>query len=157
MPANKTVWGLPPPVSVMYRIALRAPVCVGSKVAVIVQFAPAPSDDGQLLLSEKSPGSKPCSAHFVMSRGTLPVFVSCTRCGGLMVPTFCDANVKLDGESVTTVPAPESSMTSGFEEALSITVISPVCVPCITGANEVLIWHSAPASRDFPYVLLTLN
>ncbi|MGA2019709.1 MAG: hypothetical protein ABSH02_03900 [Candidatus Sulfotelmatobacter sp.] len=47
---NVTVCGLPPPVSVTYRIALRAPVRVGVNVTVTVQSAPAPSEDGQLLL-----------------------------------------------------------------------------------------------------------
>lgn len=88
MPARVTVWGLPPPVSVTYKIALRGPVRTGLKVTVMVQAAPALNDDGQLLLSEKSPGSRPRSAQFVMLSGASPVFVSCERCGELVVPTF---------------------------------------------------------------------
>jgi hypothetical protein len=39
----------------MVRLPERTPVCVGVKVTEIVQFAPAASDEPQVLACEKSP------------------------------------------------------------------------------------------------------
>lgn len=49
-----------------------------------------------------------------------------TTCGALLVPTFWLPKLRLVGETPTTVPLPESSMTCGFEEALSTIVIRPL-------------------------------
>jgi hypothetical protein len=54
VPLSGTVWGLPPPVSVMVMKALRVPVFFGAKVTAIMQLAPGFSDDEQVLVWEKS-------------------------------------------------------------------------------------------------------
>ena len=55
------------------------------------------------------------------------------------------------------VPVPSSSITCGFEEALSMMLIVPCCTPCFVGENVVLIVHSAPGATLAPQVEVMAN
>ena len=64
--------------SVTVNVPLRAPVAVGVKVTLIVQFAPAATLEPQLLVCAKSPRLVPPIAMLLIVKGPLPVFVSVT-------------------------------------------------------------------------------
>src|SRR5216683_5164247 len=69
-----------PTASMKFKVAVRAPVAVGLKVAVIVQSQPALRVDPQLDVSLKSPGSMPPSAMPLIAsdvpRGECPILVA---------------------------------------------------------------------------------
>ena len=74
VPARLTCCGLPPALSVMFKVAERLPLAVGVKVTLNVQLAPAPNATPQLLVCAKSPGFGPATAIFVMTNMECPVF-----------------------------------------------------------------------------------
>jgi hypothetical protein len=73
-------------------------VAVGVKVTLIVQLAPAATLAPQVLVWAKSP----LAATLEMFRAALPVLVSVTVCGALVVPTFVPVNVRVVGARLTT-------------------------------------------------------
>ena len=76
VPARLTCCGLPPALSVMFKVAERLPLAVGVKVTVNVQLAPVATEVPQLLVCAKSPGFCPVIPTPDMDNGALPVFVS---------------------------------------------------------------------------------
>src|ERR1017187_2374932 len=78
-------------------------------------------------------------------------------CGALLVPTFCFANVRWAGDSLTTVPVPNSSTTCGFEDALSLMVTAPVLVPCTRGVKVAVIVQLPPGATLPWQVVFALN
>ncbi len=78
MPERLAVCGLFEALSVTVRVAVSAPVVVGVKVTLIVQFAPAATLVPQLLVWAKSPGLVPVTAMLVMLSAVLWEFVSAT-------------------------------------------------------------------------------
>ena len=83
---------------------VRVPVVVGVNVTVSVQLPPAANVLVQLLVWAKSPVAAPMESVV----DAVPVFFTVTVWLGLVVPTVCELNVKLEGVSVivTTVPVP---------------------------------------------------
>jgi hypothetical protein len=81
VPASDTVCGLGGLValSVIVRVPVRAPVDVGEKVTLIVQFAPAAMPPPQLSISPKSLALAPVIIRLAMVKTELPVLlkVSC--------------------------------------------------------------------------------
>lgn len=138
-----------------YSVALRAPVLVGAKVTITEQLAPGWTASWlQSPISENSFASNPPVPTALNVRAVLPSFVTVTVCGALLVPTFWLANFKLAGDTFAAVAIPASSMNCGFDEALSLSVINPVCLPAEVGLNIALIVHLAPAATELPHVLL---
>jgi len=87
-PVRLTVCGLPPALSVMVKVPVRAPAAVGVNVTLIIQFAPAASVVGLIgqavapvLVSAKSPDA----VIVVIVSAAFPVFVSVTVCAALVV------------------------------------------------------------------------
>src|SRR5262249_45286501 len=138
-------------------VAVGAQVCFGENVTDNVQLKPAASGDGQLLLSGKSLPSLPFTRIFEILRAAVPVLVNLTCCAGLVVPTFCAAKVRADGESSTTVPAPLNSTTCGFDEALSLIEISPTLDPTLGGVKVTVSVQCPCGARAVPQVSLRLN
>jgi len=69
--------GLPAPLLVTVRLALRAPAAVGAKAICTAQLAPAFKVAGQLLpVMVKSPGLVPVNAIELMATAVLPVLVT---------------------------------------------------------------------------------
>jgi hypothetical protein len=95
-----TVCGLPDALSAMLTIAVREPVAVGENVALIWQLVPAPSDfPTQLSDSLKSPAFAPVTLTAFIVSAELPEFVTVIVCEALLVPTLCEPNAKLAGET----------------------------------------------------------
>ena len=72
VPESETVCGDAPPVSVMFSVALRAPVAFGEKNTSVVQLVPAPRVVPQALTSVKSRLSAPVTEILVMFTFELP-------------------------------------------------------------------------------------
>ena len=87
----------------------------------------------------------------------VPVLVTCTFCGALLVPTFCGGKVSLAGENATTVPEPLSSMTCGLDEALSRMETVPDFASFDSGVKVTLMLQLAPGATLVPQVELTSN
>jgi len=110
VPVRGTFCGLAPPLSVIVTEAVRAPMAVGVNVTVIVQLFFAAKDGVQVFVSAKSPELVPVTAILVK----LIVFpaaalVSVITCEVLVVPTVCEANVRLVGDREAIVPTPVSA------------------------------------------------
>ena len=75
VPVRLTCCGLPPALSVMFKVAERLPLAVGVKVTPNVQLAPAASVAPQLLVCAKSPGFGPATAIFVITNRECPLFL----------------------------------------------------------------------------------
>ncbi len=69
--------------SVTLSVPVRDPPALGVNVTLIVQFAPAASEEVQLVVSPKSPRAE----ILVMLRIALPEFASVTALAALVVPT----------------------------------------------------------------------
>src|SRR5438552_7431833 len=87
----------------------------------------------------------------------VPLFTF-TACGALLVPTFCEPNVKLVGVTVNwgvlEAPVPVNDTFCGLLEAESVRVSVPVRVPPAVGVNVTLTVQLAPAARLLPQLLL---
>jgi len=157
VPDTAACWGLAPPLSLTLTEALREPVLMGLNVTVMLQLAPAATWPTQVLVWAKSPGSRPANLTPLTVSEVAPVFVSWICFGELFVPTFEEPNVRLAGESVTTVPAPASSIICGLLDALSATEIVPDLVPLLFGEKVALIVQFAPAATLLPHDELMPN
>jgi hypothetical protein len=159
VPVRETDCGLPEASSVNARLAVRAPVPVGIKVTLAVQFALAARLDPQLLASEKSPGFVPLSATPEMFIVAVPVLVAVTVWAELVVPMTWLEKDKLDGERLITgaVPVPVRVTVCGLLEALSVIVTVAARLPVAEGVNVTLIAQFAPAATDVAQVLVWLK
>src|SRR5512142_2801010 len=90
VPVATMVCGLPWALSVIVIPPVLAPLMLGVKVTVIVQWAPAANDVPQLLVCAKSvldTGSLKAAIE-VMASATFPVLVKVTDCAELVVATI---------------------------------------------------------------------
>ena len=94
----------------------------------------------------------------VMSTALLVPLLTLTACGALLLPTFCELNVKLLGVTVNCgvleAPVPVSDTFCGLLEAESVSVSVPVRVPAPVGVKVTLMVQLTPAARLLPQLLL---
>jgi hypothetical protein len=97
------------------------------------QFAPAATDEPQLLVWAKSPAA----VIEVIASAELPEFVRVTFCAVLTVPTCWLPKVTLLAERLTSgaKPVPLSETLCGLFAALSVMEIIPVRVPETVGVK----------------------
>jgi hypothetical protein len=90
-----------------------------------------------------------------VTRFALPLFVSVTVCAALVVPTFCDANVRLAGESEAPGPVPVPDRLTEFGElaAFDATATEPLLAPDAVGLN-VTDTLQVPAGATVPQVVV---
>ena len=81
---------------------MRVPAALGVKVMLAVQEAPTASENGQLVVNEKSLALLPVNVPLTNCKAKVPVFVTVKVCAALCVPTVCAAKVKPKGARVTT-------------------------------------------------------
>src|ERR1035437_5593495 len=102
VPVSETVWGLSVALSVIVIDPCVAPVAPGLNVTLTVQVllgvivAPV-----QVSVSRKSLGFVPPIVTVEMVRLAVPVLVTITVWGTLVVPTFCVPNARLASERLT--------------------------------------------------------
>ncbi len=157
VPIKLITCGLPPALSVMVIAPARVPMAVGAKLTLIVQLAPAATlpPFGQVM---PDAGKKsPLGTMLAMVNAALPVLVSVTVCGALIVPSAWLGNVRLIGDSLTAGPVstalPVRLIFCGLSAALSAMVIVPVRRPGIVGVKATLMVQLAPAARLLPQLL----
>ena len=154
VPERVTVCGLLGSESISVNVPLRVPVPVGVKVTFTVQLAPADILGPQSLLCEKSPL---VVMEATSTRWAVP-FTTFTTCGVLLLPTFCEANVRLAGDTVNCglldAPVPESDAVCGLLTAESVRVSVPVRVPAAVGANVTFTVQLVPAAKLPPQLFV---
>src|SRR5215472_8964782 len=101
VPVRLMVTGLPTELSVMVTDPVRVPVVVGVNVTLMVQVACDHRLDGQLLVSAKSP----LAAILLIVSGSLPVFVTVTVWGELVVPTCWLPKDRFVGDGMSAGPS----------------------------------------------------
>jgi hypothetical protein len=96
----------------------------------------------------------------VILSDALPLLVSVTVLAVLLVPTICEANVKLVGDRVTAgadvTPVPVSETVCGLPLALSAIETEAVRVPEAVGLKVMLIEQLAPAATLDPQLSVSL-
>src|SRR5215813_4585468 len=117
-------------------VPVKVPVVVGVNVTLIVQAAPARSEVPQLLVWPKFV----LAVIDVIVSVVEPMFVNVTGWAGLVVPTVCEAKVRLPGASVTpdVTPVPSRLTSCGLLGALSVMERLAVIVPPVVGENVTL-------------------
>src|SRR5262245_7045634 len=93
--------GLPGASSTIERLAVREPTAVGVKLSAIAQLAPAASEEPQLFTPEKSPPV----VMLAIASAPVPMFVTYTNCGGVVVETVWLGNVSDVGTTAMPEPA----------------------------------------------------
>lgn len=158
VPDSDNGCGLPAALSRIDRVAVRPPDADGANVTDTVHEAPAASvlgAVGHVVVRAKSAAFVPASAMLLIVSGPVPVFFTVADCDALVVPTSCEANVRLDGVSETAGPAgggvvlapvPLSATWCGLPDALSVTLTLAVRVPAAVGVKVVDTAQEAPAA-----------
>jgi hypothetical protein len=102
VPESATVCGLPLPVSVKFKVAVRLPVALGPNKILTVQSADAARLVPQVLLNiVKSAASVPDKAMLLMVIAPVPPFVSVTAFWAPSSPTATLTQLRLVGDGVT--------------------------------------------------------
>jgi hypothetical protein len=155
VPLKPIACGLPGALSVMVTEAERLPMEVGAKVTLTLQFPPAGSELGQVLVWLKSPAFVPDTAMDVMLIAAVPVLLRVTGCAALVVPRVWAPNVRLVAVRLSDAPPPVPVRLTacGLPEAESLTLSPAVRVPGAVGVKVRLIVQLAPAARELPQVL----
>src|SRR5271155_4291708 len=91
----------------------------------------------------------------------LPLLVNVIVCAALLVPTVCEAKVRLAGARVTAgavaaAPVPVKATDCGLPLASSAMDTEAVRVPVAVGLNVTLMLQLAAAARVAPQVLVSL-
>src|SRR2546425_758446 len=153
VPIKLITCGLPPALSVMMIAPARVPMALGAKLTLIVQLAPFGTLPPQLSVRVKSP----LGSILVMVSAALPVLVSVTGSGMLVVPTvWLPVNERLRGTSVTTgaAPVPVRVIVRGLPLPLSVIMIAPVLVPRAVGLKVTLMVQPPPEATLLPQVFV---
>ena len=101
MPVSENTCALLGALSAMVTFAVSVPLIEGVNVTVIVQVAWGATALVQVLVWLKSALLVPVTLTPVTFRSVLPVLVTVTVCGLLVVPTFWLPKLRLDGDSAT--------------------------------------------------------
>src|SRR5207249_1756977 len=144
--------GLPPALSATDSVPVRAPKAVGVKVTLMVQFAPAAKVAGlvgQALAPVLVAAKSPEAANELIVKAAVPVFVSVTVIGVLVVASGWLPKPRLVGANPTpgAVPFPLSVMICGLPPALSASDSVPVRAPKAVGVKVTLMVQFAPAAK----------
>src|SRR5688500_12086068 len=116
--------GLPGALSVIVRVAVRAPELVGANTTSIVQLEPGMwPRQPQPSCTRKSPGCAPASATCSMLSGAVPELETVTARGELMVPAACDPKSSSPAlmPIAGTRPTPDSGSRCGEPSASLVT------------------------------------
>jgi hypothetical protein len=101
VPERATFWRVPLALEEILRVPLRAPVAVGVKITLIVQFAPTATELPQLLLWERSLALTLVIAMLVILKAAWLAFVRVTVSGTLGVQTATYPKERLVAKRLT--------------------------------------------------------
>jgi len=153
LPVRLIFCGLSAALSVMLIVPVKRPGIVGVKVTLMVQLAPAARLLPQLLVWKKFK----LATMLVMVNAALPLFVSVTGSGRLVVPTvWLPVSERLGGIRVTTgaAPVPVRVIVRGLPLPLSVMVTVPVLVPRAVGLKVTLMVQPEPEATPLPQVFV---
>ena len=150
MPETDAFCGLLDALSVIVTAAVLLPVAVGVNVTVIVHVPVVGKLAGQLLVCAKSAGFVPVMLMLLMLSVPPPLSVRVMLCGGLAVPTFCVAKVRLFGLNCTfgSTPEPVRLTVCGLPVALSVTETEALRLPVTSGPKVTVMVHFAPCFNE---------
>jgi hypothetical protein len=148
VPLRLSSCGLPGASSAIETAAFRVPVPAGVNVTVIEQVAFGASvagETGHVFDMPNSAERSPIRLMLVIVSGDVPVFRSVEDCEALVVPTTCDAYVRLAGVSDTAgwTPVPLSATVCGEPVASSAIEMPALRAPVADGENVAEIVHVA--------------
>jgi hypothetical protein len=155
-PLRLIICGLPGALSLIVTDPVLGPVAVGAKATEIVQLAPAARLLPQLVFRRKVLGAIEIGALNVSV--AVPLFVSVTVCGALVLPTGWLVNVRLVGERVAAGAGdpPPLRTTVCVDPAvplsLSVTTSEPLRGPDAVGVKVTLIEQFDIAATVLPQV-----
>jgi len=154
LPLNDTLCGLPLALSVMVIAPLRVPTAVGVNITEIVQLAPTLRLFPQVFVWLKSPLAR----TLLIVRVVVPELVSVTFWALLLVPTCCEAKVRLVGDKPTpgAVPVPLRETISGLSVALSVIVNDSFRTPVVAGLKLTIRVQLVPAATELPQLFVWL-
>src|SRR3989454_2839205 len=153
LPVRLIFCGLSAALSVMLIVPVKRPGIVGVKVTLMVQLAPAARLLPQLLVWKKFK----LATMPAMVRVALPLFISVTAIGRLLVPTvWLPVSERLGGIRVTTgaAPVPARVIVRGLPLPLSVMVTVPVLVPRAVGVKVTLMVQPEPEATLLPQVFV---
>jgi hypothetical protein len=91
-----------------------------------------------------------------MLRAIGRLFLSVTVFAALVVPTACDPDPRLAGDSAACkTPVPAKETVCGLLLALSVIVNVPVLLPVAVGVKDTLIVQLPPAASEDPQVVVS--
>jgi hypothetical protein len=140
----------------MFSVARRVYLALGANVTLTVQVAPDASVDPQVLVWVKSPGFVPPIKIDVIVNVPGPTFPRVTFWLALVVPTNCEAKVRLAGLTETIVPVPVIATLRGLPGALSVMVRLALRAAATWGWNVILTVHEADAANVVPQVFVEI-
>ena len=120
---------------------------------LIVQVLPGERVVQLLLVIAKSPLFVPVMEAFVTVTEVVPLFVTVTVMGELVVPTVWLPKLTGEGDSVISVPLPVMGMVCGLAQALSANKRAALRLPNADGVNVTVTWQFLPTANDEPQVL----
>src|SRR5438034_535273 len=134
------------------RVPVRAPEAVGVKVTLMVQFAPAAKVAGlvgQALALVLVAAKSPEAANELIVKAAVPVFVSVTVIGALVVASGWLPKSRLVGANPTpgAVPFPLRENICGLPPASSASDSVPVRAPEAVGVKVTLMVQVPPAAK----------
>jgi hypothetical protein len=104
-----------------------------------------------LLVMAKSPLSVPVIVALVTITAFVPLLVTVTVNGALVVPTVSSPKFTGEGDIAISLPLPLKAIVCGLMQALSVTTIDPERVPTAAGVKVTDIVHFPPAARLLPH------
>jgi hypothetical protein len=153
VPVSGTLCGLPPALSLMLRVAERAPFADGVKVTLMMQLAVAARVlglSGQVEVSAKSAAFAPFTVMPLIVSAAAPLFVRVIVCAELVAPIFWLPKLSEVGLSVTagaeTTPVPLRGTLCGLPAALSLILTLALRAPEADGEKVTPIVQLAPAA-----------
>ena len=153
MPLKTSVCGLPWSLSVRLRLPVLAPFAPGVKVRLSVHVPPAASVVQLLVVITKSLLFVPVMAALVTVTEVVPLFVTVTVIGALVVPTVWVPKLTGDGDRVISVPLPLMAIVCGLAQALSVYKREALRLPKADGVNVTVTVQLLPTANDEPHVL----
>jgi hypothetical protein len=143
--------------SVIVKFAVREPEAVGENVTLMTQLAFEATELPHVLVCAKSPEFVPVNPMLLTVKAALPVLVKVTVWTLLVEPTFCPANVRLEGltPAVGAVPIPVSPTVCGLLTSESDTLTEALRVKAAVGVNITDIVQVPLTAKDPPQVVVS--
>lgn len=146
--------------SVSVRLPERLPLAVGVNVTLITQLPLAAS--GVLVLQVvplAATAKSPVAAMLVKVKDAVPLLVTVTALGALVIPRTVAGNDTLLGDNIASgpVPVPVNEMTLGLSPALSVTITSPLRTPASVGVNTMAMVQLALTATPAPQLSVSLK